>query len=449
MARRDATSTRQNVTSSVVDRATARDVQARRGVKLTGRDRVLAALVLAQLSVVRAYEIITSKTVKATGQRGEVRVHCPSRDHADEHPSCDLKPEKKCWKCITCGAGGGILDLAVVAGQAKDRATAAQWFASKLGIDIPTHQQRGAGEQPARKRIAATYSYHNPNGIELYQVVRYEPKDFRQRRRNGGRFVWNLNGVLRVPYRLPELHRGIEQKQPIIVVEGEKDVDALRQLGFVATTNAGGAQWLWTPEFVAHFRSAIVVVVVADNDTSGREAALSRANALFDVVPVRVIERLPAAPEKGDVSDLISAGWNRDQFAAVFESAPFFDRGTPARTEMAKSVEAIGATAQPSSNPRRSQADLLVELVDDLGVELVHDSMEAPYAIMQQGEVRRVHAIRSLAFRTLLAKEFFERHGKAPRAAALGDARSVLEGRALHAGRLVNVSLRVAGNDDD
>jgi putative DNA primase/helicase len=34
------------------------------------------------------------------------------------------------------------------------------------------------------KEVAA-YDYHDENGKLLYQVVRFEPKDFRQRRPNG------------------------------------------------------------------------------------------------------------------------------------------------------------------------------------------------------------------------------------------------------------------------
>jgi hypothetical protein len=40
----------------------------------------------------------------------------------------------------------------------------------------------------------------------LYQVVRFAPKDFRQRRPDGpGGWTWNLKGVRRVLYRLFEL----------------------------------------------------------------------------------------------------------------------------------------------------------------------------------------------------------------------------------------------------
>lgn len=97
---------------------------------------------------------------------------------------------------------------------------------------------------------------------------------------------------------------------------------------------------------------------------------------------------------------------------------------------------------------RGSQADLLIKLADELGVELVHDPGKVAYAVVRQGDVRAVHGINTSSFRSLLAKEFFDRHEKVPRAAALSDARSVLEGRAVHAGSCVDVALRIAGDDE-
>src|SRR5262249_55246466 len=38
------------------------------------------------------------------------------------------------------------------------------------------------GHHKAERQIRATYDYHDEGGTLLYQVVRFEPKDFRQRR---------------------------------------------------------------------------------------------------------------------------------------------------------------------------------------------------------------------------------------------------------------------------
>ena len=51
-------------------------------------------------------------------------------------------------------------------------------------------------------RIVATYDYTDGDGKLLYQVLRYDPKDFRQRRPDGnGGWIWKLE-ERRVLYRL-------------------------------------------------------------------------------------------------------------------------------------------------------------------------------------------------------------------------------------------------------
>src|SRR5262249_37399127 len=89
-------------------------------------------------------------------------------------------------------------------------------------------------EQP-KGRIVETYDYTDEEGALLYQNVRYEPKDFRQRRPDGkGGWTWSLNGCRRVPYRMPELHEFAGA--PIVLTEGEKDSDKGASLGMLCTT---------------------------------------------------------------------------------------------------------------------------------------------------------------------------------------------------------------------
>ena len=91
---------------------------------------------------------------------------------------------------------------------------------------------QGQADKP-KGRIVATYDYTDADGKLLYQVVRYEPKDFRQRRPNGnGGFTWSL-GDRRVLYRWPELKQFPDAT--IFVCEGEKDADRVAALGHCAT----------------------------------------------------------------------------------------------------------------------------------------------------------------------------------------------------------------------
>ena len=95
--------------------------------------------------------------------------------------------------------------------------------------------------QPRSKQIVATYDYHDADGALVFQVVRMEPKGFPQRRPDGaGGWIWNLKGVQRVLYRLPEL-LAADPGSWVLIPEGEKDAGRLADLGCIATTNPGGA----------------------------------------------------------------------------------------------------------------------------------------------------------------------------------------------------------------
>src|SRR5262249_4742861 len=60
--------------------------------------------------------------------------------------------------------------------------------------------------KPDSRREVGIYAYRDEQGKLLYQVVRFDPKDFRQRRPDGsGGYIWNLKDTRRVLYRLPEL----------------------------------------------------------------------------------------------------------------------------------------------------------------------------------------------------------------------------------------------------
>ena len=119
--------------------------------------------------------------------------------------------------------------------------------------------------------IVSTYDYKDEDGNIVYQVVRYSDKNFFQRKPDGnGGWIWSLDGVDRVPYRLQEwLHARLKGENLIFIAEGEKDVDRLRELGLNATCNSEGAG-KWIPAFKKYFEGA-EVVVLADNDEAGRK----------------------------------------------------------------------------------------------------------------------------------------------------------------------------------
>jgi putative DNA primase/helicase len=171
--------------------------------------------------------------------------------------------------------------------------------------------------------IVATYDYRDETGKLLYQVTRTTPKGFFMRRPDGKEgFKNGLGDVPRVLYRLPELLKA-DRKQPVFIPEGEKDVDALRQLGLVATCNLGGAG-KWRDEY-SHWLSERDVAVLPDNDPQGEEHARKLVSSVLGVAASVKIVRLPSLPEKGDVSDWLIAGGTKEQSLALLEKAEILD----------------------------------------------------------------------------------------------------------------------------
>jgi putative DNA primase/helicase len=170
-----------------------------------------------------------------------------------------------------------------------------------------------------------TYPYRDEEGNLLFECVRYRnPKRFAQRRPDGkGGFVWNLQGIRRVPYLLPEL-LAADPAEIVLVVEGEKDVDRLRSLQFVATCNPMGAG-KWLPEYADHFAGRRVCILL-DNDQAGREHGQQVARSLFGVAAEVQVLELPGLPEKGDASDWLDRGGTCDELGRLIYNAP---RWTP------------------------------------------------------------------------------------------------------------------------
>ncbi len=186
------------------------------------------------------------------------------------------------------------------------------------GIDAKDlFPSNGNGHQPARQ-IVATYDYHTASGELSYQVVRFEPKDFRQRRPDGkGGWIPDTKGLKRLPYNLPELAGA----QYPFIPEGEKDVDELRRIGLTATCNSGGAG-KWTAELAQYFRPDQHVTILPDNDEPGRKHARQVAEALHGKVASLKILELAGLPEKGDISDWLIG---RDPEAAAEELSRLSD----------------------------------------------------------------------------------------------------------------------------
>ena len=152
-------------------------------------------------------------------------------------------------------------------------------------------------------KIVSTYDYKDEDGNSLFQVVRYEPKLFRQRHQNGsGEWVWNLDGVRRTLYHLPELL--LTTNETVFLVEGEKDCDNLWAWGQVSTTSPGGANG-WRDEYAVPLTGKRVCII-PDKDGSGLSYARQVANSLTGKAADLKVILLPGNAK--DFTDWLDSG---------------------------------------------------------------------------------------------------------------------------------------------
>lgn len=256
-------------------------------------------------SEVRKYYEARVPSLTITNQR-EWRGPCPV--HSGKDPNFAVNAETGLAQCHSqCGRGWDMLSLEQ----------------ELSGLDFPRAKDR-VYEIVGRPKVAweernveAIYDYTDETGNLLYQVLRYHGKEFKQRRPSGepGGWIWGLGNVRRVPFRLEKVcHTDF-----VAICEGEKDVLSMERIGMVATCNNGGA---------GNFRSELAqylvgkhLVVLPDNDQSGREHSLSVAALLAPVAKSIKIVELPGLPAKGDVTDFINGGGTVDDLRELYRKA--------------------------------------------------------------------------------------------------------------------------------
>lgn len=194
---------------------------------------------------------------------GEWVACCPA--HSDKNPSLNLKLSGD-KILINCKAG-----------------CTTEAVCTALGLrlsDLFVDSSKKALAKPATEKIVATYDYKDETGNLLFQVVRFDPKSFRQRHKNGdGEWYWNLDNVRRIPYHLPEILQATTET--IYIAEGEKDVDNLWATGYVATTTPGGAN-NWRAEYAQYFIGKRVCII-PDKDQAGYQYARNVATSLHGI----------------------------------------------------------------------------------------------------------------------------------------------------------------------
>lgn len=252
----------------------------------------------------RIEQELEKRDVRLIGSGNQRTAKCPF--HEDSSPSLSVNIPQQLWTCHAGCGGGSVIDLL-----AKFNGVDAKEIIRRFAVDEPEDEPKpitvtkSAGNcHESLPPPCALYRYEDALGNLAYEVCRYKfsdgKKTFRQRHTGpDGNWIWNMDGCTRVLYHLP----AILKADQVWIVEGEKDAENLIALGFVATTNVGGAgKWL---ESYSESLAEKEIVICGDNDKPGQE----HVKLVFDSVSkvAKNVRVLTVPLPSKDVSDFIAS----------------------------------------------------------------------------------------------------------------------------------------------
>jgi 5S rRNA maturation endonuclease (ribonuclease M5) len=248
---------------------------------------------------------------------GQVAAPGPGHSHGDRSLSVTLSENHPGYIVHSFAGDDPILCKDYV----RDRLGMPPWQPNGNGHDSREHDP-----------VVASYIYRTADGKPYLRVQRTASKKFWQQHANGMGWQSGAPKGPRIPYRLPEL-LAADPDTPVYLVEGEKDVDRLALLGFVATTTSGGSNGKWTPELSEPFAGR-TIYIIPNNDEPGHKYAQRIAQHLHGVAAKVSIVELPGLGARTsdhgqDVSDWLDAGNQAENLAYIAEKAPEWTSPTP------------------------------------------------------------------------------------------------------------------------
>lgn len=229
---------------------------------------------------------LEARSCSVAQDRGHAfEAQCPA--HEDRNPSLSVSTGREGKALVKCHAGCRTEDVL-----------------SELGLTAAELFPEDSRPADDGWTVEAEYVYHDAGGREIFKVVRFTGKRFRQQRRTPGGWEWGMEGVTRQLFQLPKVLAAKERGDYIFLTEGEKDALAVQGAGYCATTMPGGAG-KWERQYTEALTGA-KVIILADDDDPGRQHAASVWRELAGRARGPWV-RLPAEGCK-DIADHLAAG---------------------------------------------------------------------------------------------------------------------------------------------
>lgn len=224
--------------------------------------------------------------------------------------SVELKGDRAgCWYDFATGEGGDILDLwgkARGIGGFREILDDAGRRSGRTPPRIKPIERRSVRGMTGLDRPNATYKYRSPEGALLAVVYRYESDD--------GRKTFMPWDVEAHRYGMPRVRPlygadALGETQDVILVEGEKCVDRLREVGVLAVSAMGGCKApIDATDWCA--LKGRDVLIWPDADAAGLTYAKTLEPALREIcASVRVLD-VSSRSDGWDAADAIAEGLN-------------------------------------------------------------------------------------------------------------------------------------------
>jgi hypothetical protein len=289
---------------------------------------------------IRIDESMYNEWIKAGHQDGVwARYRCLVPGHEDHNPSLSMMVEHR--------KDTDQYRLAISHKSANHPCTNAEIYQS-FGVPYYSESQ-------------SYWDYLNADGTYHHTKFKYERFDEADQRiskhytsaiRNGDQsyeFKGVFTHVNHILYNLPNIHDALDQ---IVVVEGERKVEALADWGLVATCSDNGAR-SWTLSYGELLSPIRRIVILPDNDPSGVGYLKKVAYSVIKAGNPEVYTlELPGLQPKGDIVDWIKDGHTREELDQLMNSslvqitleevkdvAESFGNITPVRDESGDNVE--------------------------------------------------------------------------------------------------------------
>jgi putative DNA primase/helicase len=263
-------------------------------------------------------ELVLSKLDKVQHRRDGIWACCPA--HADRTPSMKVWESDDGACCVKCFSMNCTTEqiMHAIGLTAKDR------FPPKEERKKPVRRSKPKTDLGRELR---SHWYTDLEGNKVHVAIKFEG-GWRQKRLEGKKLVWGLEGIRTYLFRVPELVDAVRAGKEIWVAEGEKDADRINleaqntDAELFATTNPMGAQ-NWKQDYTDWIRGCNVVLV-RDPDQAG----FKRCKHLFTELTaagckVRAVQaKDPRKDEAGawivkDAFDHLEAGHTLDEFQTV------------------------------------------------------------------------------------------------------------------------------------